>query len=85
MGLSVVEYGEIGKGVSHYEWSKQQQSTSWKAKLRYELDCIIQRSDTFEEFLEKCRLNGMEVVYNPDKLCSNRHKVHLCLSAQVPL
>ncbi len=75
MGLSVVEYGEIGKGVSHYEWSKQQQSTSWKAKLRYELDCIIQRSDTFEEFLEKCRLNGMEVVYNPDKLVSLKFRM----------
>lgn len=75
MGLSVVEYGEIGKGVSHYEWSKQQQGTSWKAKLRYELDCIIQRSDTFEEFLEKCRLNGIEVVYNPEKVISLKFRM----------
>ena len=67
MGLSTIEYGEIGKGVSHYEWTKQQQGSSWKEKLRYELDCIIQRSDTFEDFLEKCRLNGIEAVYNPDK------------------
>lgn len=67
MGLSIIEYGEIGKGVSHYEWTKQQQGSSWKEKLRYELDCIIQRSDTFEDFLEKCRLNGIEAVYNPDK------------------
>lgn len=75
MGLSVVEYGEIGKGISHYEWSKQQQGTSWKAKLHYELDCIIQRSDTFEEFLEKCRLNGIEIVYNPDKLVSLKFRM----------
>lgn len=75
MGLSVVEYGEIGKGVSHYEWSKQKQGTSWKAKLRYELDCIIQRSDTFEEFLEKCRLNGIDIVYNPDKLVSLKFRM----------
>lgn len=75
MGLSVVEYGEIGKGISHYEWSKQQQGTSWKAKLCYELDCIIQRSDTFEEFLEKCRLNGIEIVYNPDKLVSLKFRM----------
>ena len=34
MGLSVVAYGKIGKGVSHYEWEKQQQGLSWKAKLR---------------------------------------------------
>lgn len=75
MGLSVVEYGEIGKGISHYEWSKQQQGTSWKAKLRYELNCIIQRSDTFEDFFEKCRLNGIEVVYNPDKLVSLKFRM----------
>ena len=24
-------------------WTKQQQGLSWKEKLRYELDCIIQR------------------------------------------
>lgn len=75
MGLSVVEYGEIGKGVSHYEWSKQQQGSSWKAQLRYELDCIIQRCDTFEEFLEKCRLNGIEVVYNPEKVISLKFRM----------
>lgn len=75
MGLSVVEYEEIGKGVSHYEWSKQQQSSSWKAQLRYELDCIIQRCDTFEEFLEKCRLNGIEVVYNPEKVISLKFRM----------
>ena len=62
MGLSVVAYEKIGKGISHYEWTKQQQGLSWKAKLRYELDCIILRSDTFEDFLEKCRLNGIEAV-----------------------
>lgn len=75
MGLSVVEYGEIGKGVSHFEWEKNKQGTSWKAKLRYELDCIIQRSDTFEDFLEKCRLNGIEAVYNPDKVISLKFRM----------
>lgn len=75
MGLSTIEYGEIGKGVSHYEWTKQQQGSSWKEKLRYELDCIIQRSDTFEDFLEKCRLNGIEAVYNPDKKISLKFRM----------
>lgn len=75
MGLSVVEYEKIGKGVSHFEWMKQQQGLSWKAKLRYELDCIIQRTDTFEEFLEKCRLNGIEAVYNPDKVISLKFRI----------
>ena len=75
MGLSVVAYEEIGKGVSHYEWTKQQQGLSWKAKLRYELDCIIQRSDTFEDFLEKCRLNGIEAVYKPEKTISLKFRM----------
>lgn len=75
MGLSVIAYGEIGKGVSHYEWEKQQQGLSWKAKFRYELDCIIQRSDTFEEFLEKCRLNGIEAVYKPENTVSLKFRI----------
>lgn len=75
MGLSVVEYGEIGKGVSHYEWSKRQQGSSWKAQLRYELDCIIQRCDTFEDFFEKCKLNGIEAVYNPEKVISLKFRM----------
>lgn len=75
MGLSVVEYGEIGKGVSHYEWSKRQQGSSWKAQLRYELDCIIQRCDTFEDFFKKCRLNGIEAVYNPEKVISLKFRM----------
>ena len=75
MGLSVVAYGEIGKGVLHYEWTKQQQGLSWKEKLRYELDCIIQRSDTFEDFLEKCRLNGIETVYKPENTISLKFRM----------
>lgn len=75
MGLSVVAYEEIGKGISHYEWTKQQQGLSWKEKLRYELDCIILRSDTFEDFLEKCRLNGIEVVYKPENTISLKFRM----------
>lgn len=75
MGLSVVAYEEIGKGISHYEWTKQQQSLSWKEKLRYELDCIIQRSGTFEDFLEKCRLNGIEAVYKPENTISLKFRM----------
>ena len=75
MGLSVVAYEDMGKGISHYEWTKQQQGLSWKEKLRYELDCIIQRSDTFEDFLEKCRLNGIEAVYKPEKTISLKFRM----------
>lgn len=76
MKLSVVEFAEVGKGTSHYEWEKNKQGTSWKSKLRYELDCIIQRSDTFEDFLDKCKLNGIEAVYNPDKIISLKFRIN---------
>lgn len=66
---------QISDEVSHYEWTKQQQGLSWKAKLRYELDCIIQRSDTFEDFLEKCRLNGIEAVYKPENTISLKFRM----------
>lgn len=66
-GLSVVENADIGKGVSHYEWEQKKKGTSWKAKLKDEIDFIIRRSNTFEDFLEKCADNDIEVVYQPDK------------------
>lgn len=66
-GLSIVENADIGKGISHYEWDQKQKGKSWKAKLKGEIDFIVRRSDSFEEFLEKCRNNDIEVVYAPDK------------------
>lgn len=51
--LSVVENPELGKKQRWYEWSQEKQGLSWKSKLRYELDCLIMRSDSFEDFLTK--------------------------------
>ena len=67
LGLSVIENADIGKGVSRYEWEQKQHGKSWKAKLKDELDFIIRRSDSFEDFLEKCQLNNIEAVYQLDK------------------
>ncbi len=69
--LSVIENPQLGKGQKWYEWSQDQEGQSWKSKLRYELDCVIMRSDTFDDFLEKCKANNIEVVYNPN------HKIDL--------
>lgn len=65
--LSVVENPELGKKQRWYEWSQEKQGLSWKSKLRYELDCLIMRSDSFEDFLDKCRANNIEVDYNPNR------------------
>lgn len=69
--LSVIENPELGKGQKWYEWSQDKKGLSWKTKLKYEIDCQIMRSDSFEDFLEKCRENNIKVVYNPD------HKIDL--------
>ena len=73
--MSVIKYAEFGKGCSHYEWKQQQNVTSWKARLKYEIDCIVRRSDTFEDFLEKCKANNIEVVYQPDKKVSLKFRM----------
>ena len=75
LGLSVIENADIGKGVSRYEWERKQQGKSWKAKLKDELDFIIRRSDTFEDFLEKCQLNNIEAVYQPDKKVNLKFRI----------
>lgn len=75
LGLSVIENADIGKGVSRYEWEQKQQGKSWKAKLKDELDFIIRRSDTFEDFLEKCQLNNIEAVYKPDKKVNLKFRI----------
>lgn len=67
LGLSVIKNADIGNGISHYEWEQKRQGKSWKSKLKDELDFIIRRCDTFDEFLEKCLLNNIEAVYQPDK------------------
>ena len=74
-GLSIVKNADIGKGVSRYEWEQKQQGKSWKAKLKDELDFIIRRSDSFEDFLEKCQLNNIEAVYHPDKKVNLKFRI----------
>jgi prefoldin subunit 5 len=75
LNLSVIENSDIGKGISHYEWGQKQSRNSWKAKLKDELDFIIRRADSFEDFLEKCSLNNIETVYQPDKKVSLKFRM----------
>ncbi|MCM1228146.1 MAG: relaxase/mobilization nuclease domain-containing protein [Clostridium sp.] len=65
-GLSVIENPEMGKGKSHFEWDMNRQNLSWKAKLKFAIDQVIKESENFEDFLRKCKTNGIEVVYNPE-------------------
>lgn len=65
-GLSVIKNPEKSKGKSHYEWDMNRQNLSWKAKLKFAIDQVVKESDDFEDFLKKCRLHNIEVVYNPE-------------------
>ena len=69
--LSVIEHRERTTGKSHWEWEMNRQGLSWKAKLKYAIDQVIKASDSFEDFLERCRAEGILVEYNPD------HKIDL--------
>ncbi|MDE6834646.1 MAG: relaxase/mobilization nuclease domain-containing protein [Ruminococcus sp.] len=65
-GLSVIKNPEKNKGKSHYEWDMNRQNLSWKAKLKFAIDQVVKESEDFEDFLQKCRLHNIEVVYNPE-------------------
>lgn len=71
LGLSVIENPEKHKGKSHYEWDMNRQGISWKTRLKWEIDECIKESNSFEKFLEVCKVHNIEVVYNPE------HKIDL--------
>ena len=69
--LSVIICPEPDKGMSYWEWAMNRKGLSWKAKLKYAIDQVAKQSDDFDDFLKKCRENGILVEYNPD------HKIDL--------
>ena len=60
---------------SSYEWSMDNRNLSWKTKLRYALDDIITKSDSFEDFLKKCSENNIQAVYSPDKVINLKFRM----------
>ena len=69
--LSVIIRPEPDKGMTYLEWAMNRKGLSWKAKLKYAIDQVAKQSDDFDDFLKKCRENGILVEYNPD------HKIDL--------
>lgn len=43
-----------------------QQGQSWKTKLKFEIDNLIMQSENFDDFLEKCQENDIQVEYRPE-------------------
>ena len=69
--ISAIKTPSNTKGKSHWEWDMKRQGLSWKARLKYAIDNVIIDSESFEDFLKRCRENGILVEYNP------AHKIDL--------
>lgn len=59
-GLSVIPPNE-NKGKSYKEYSAARQGTSWKAKLKADIDKAISRSADFEDFLLRMEIADYEI------------------------
>ena len=49
------------RGKSYKEWSSGRNRTSWKNKLKQDIDETIQTADTYEECIELIRAKGYEI------------------------
>ena len=58
--LSVISHTNQ-RGKSYKEWSSGRNRTSWKNKLKQDIDETIQTADTYEECIELIRAKGYEI------------------------
>ena len=77
--LSVIdEYYEAYKikyktaGKSWYEYDKNKKGNSWKSKLQFDIDRMINKSNSWEEFLENMKSLDYEIKFG--KHIAFRHK-----------
>ena len=69
-GLSVVVPGKGSKGKSYAEYQAEKTGTSWKGKLKTNLDALIPQVSSFEELLTRLQAAGYEI--KPGKYISCR-------------
>ena len=60
------------KGKSYYEYSHFKKGTSWKSKLQFSIDKAIEKSNTWEEFLEIMERYEYEIKFS--KHIAFKHK-----------
>ena len=60
-GLSVVVPGKGSKGKSYAEYQAEKTGTSWKGKLKTNLDALIPQVSSFEELLTRLQAAGYEI------------------------
>lgn len=59
--LSVIRNPERGFSRIYHEWEQSKNKQSWKDKLRETIDDCIMVSDSFDDFLKKCRNRSMSI------------------------
>ena len=70
-GLSVVMPGQ-DRGKSYAEWDAHRKGTSWKAKLKADIDAAIPQAKDFDDFLRLLQEQGYEPT--PKKLSPSASK-----------
>ncbi|MCX0403531.1 relaxase/mobilization nuclease domain-containing protein [Clostridium perfringens] len=60
--LSIIKEGK-GKGKSYKEWKEDKKGTSWKSKIRNDIDEVISKSKSFEEFIKLLYEKNYEIKY----------------------
>lgn len=60
-GLSVIEMTSGRKGKNYEEYQQSKTRTSWKERLADLIDKAISESVSFDEFLEKMEVEGVEI------------------------
>lgn len=64
------KYKTVGK--SWYEYDQNKKGNSWKSKLQFDIDRTINKSKSWEEFLENMKSLDYEIKF--DKHIAFRHK-----------
>ena len=49
------------KGLTHYEWQMAKVGTSWKARIKSDMDDAIREAHSYEDFISRMQTKGYEV------------------------
>lgn len=64
-GLSVIVPSETGhytgRGKSHYEWQMVKEGTSWKVRMKSDMDICIREAQSYEDFICRMKAKGYAV------------------------
>ncbi len=62
-GLNVIDENnpKKEKGKTYKEYLETKKGSSWKAKLKYQIDLAIKKANDWEDFLSLMRLSGYEI------------------------